>query len=156
MTEGARRRWWAAAAVAAVAGVAGVLAWRRPATVPDTEHLPVARHEERDIGFRPLAIAAGLTLLGLAALAGLALWIYPNTPTDKSLPVPMPGFPQPVLQTNVAADYATLHGRQLRQLEGAFWLDRERNLVHLPIAQAMEAVAREGIADWPTTRERRR
>ena len=139
-----------------LAGTAGLLAWRRHGAETDPEHLPVARHEERDVGFRPLAIGAGLTLAGLAAMAGLALWIYPDTPTDKSLPDPMPAFPQPVLQANVGADYAALHTRQLDQLNGAYWLDRAQNVVHLPITQAMEAVAREGIADWPTAKERRK
>ena len=149
-------RWWLAAAGAAVAAAAGLVAWRRHEALPDTANLPVARHEEQDIGFRPLAVAAGLTLLGLASMAGLALWIYPDTPTDKSLPNPMPTFPQPVLQTNVGADYATLHSRQLQQLNGAYWLDQAHGTVHLPIDQAMAAVAREGIPDWPTARERRK
>lgn len=147
------RRLWAAAALA---GTGLLLAWRRHATVTDTEHLPVARHEERDIAFRPVAIGAALTLVALAAMAGLALWTYPDTPTDKSLPSPLPAFPQPALQDNVGADYATLHAGQLRQLNGAYWLDRSHNLVHVPIDQAMAAVARDGIADWPTTPERRK
>ena len=101
-------------------------------------------------------MAAGLTLAALAAMAGLALWIYPDSPTDKSIKLPLPQFPQPVLQDNVAADYATLHDRQLDQLNGAYWLDQAHTVVHVPIQQAMEAVARDGIPDWPAAKERRR
>ena len=150
-----RRRWWAVAG-AALAGAAGLVAWRWRAEGANSENLPVARHEERDIGFRPMATGAGLTLIGLAATAGLALWIYPNSPTDKSMPQPMPQFAQPTLQNNVAADYGTLHDEQLRQLNGAYWMDRANNVVHVPIDQAMADVAREGIRDWPTAKERRR
>ena len=145
-----------AATGAALAGLAGLAWWRWRPEGGDLQNLPVARHEERDVGFRPMAIAFGLTLLGLAAAAGVALWIYPNTPADKSLPQPMPQFPQPVLQDNVAADYGTMHAEQLGKLNGAYWMDRANNVVHVPIAQAMADVAREGIHDWPTAKERRK
>ena len=150
-----RRKWWSAAA-AVLAAVAGLALWRWRPEGGDPGNLPVARHEERDIGFRVMAMGAGLTLLGLAAVVGVALWIYPDTPTDKSLPQHLPDFPQPRLQDNVAADYDTIHGEQLRQLDGAYWIDRANRVVHVPIQQAMEDVAREGIRDWPAAKERRK
>ena len=151
----AGRRWWAAAG-AALAGTAGLALWHWRPEGTDPGNLPVARHETRDIGFRPIVVSAGLALAGLAAMVGLALWIYPGTATDKSIQLPLPQFPQPALQDNVSADYETLHARQLEQLNGAYWLDRAHGVVHVPVRQAMEAVARDGIPDWPATRERRR
>ena len=122
---------------------------------PEHEHeqdnLPPARHEGTDVGFRALLVAGVLMLLALGGVLGFAEWLYPGAQTDKILlPANNETFPAPRLQPDVAADMARFRAEQLQQLNSAYWLDRERNRVHMPIADAMQDVAVRGIPDWPT------
>ena len=39
---------------------------------------------------------------------------------------------------------------EMRRLNSAGWQDRAAGTVHIPIDQAMRAVAAEGIPGWPT------
>ena len=128
----------------------------RPATPaaadgPEQDNLPPARHEGADVGFRAMLVAGALMLLALGGMLGLAAWLYPGAQTDKLLaPATNATFPAPRLQPDVAADMARFQAEQLQQLNGAYWLDRERSRVHMPIADAMRDVAAHGIPDWPT------
>ena len=84
-------------------------------------------------------------------MLGFASWLYPGAQTDKILlPATNETFPAPRLQPDAAADMARFRAEQLQQLNGAYWLDRERRRVHMPIADAMRDVAARGIPDWPT------
>ncbi len=124
-----------------------------PAAADGPEHeqdLPPARHEGTDVGFRVLLVAGVLMLLALGGVLGFAAWLYPGAQTDKILmPANNETFPAPRLQPDVAADMARFRAEQLQQLNGAYWLDQERNRVHMPIADAMRDVAARGIPDWP-------
>jgi len=130
----------------------------RPATDgPEQEHeheqdnLPPARHEGADVGFRVMLAAGVLMLLVLGGMLGFAAWLYPGAQTDKLLaPATNATFPAPRLQPDVAADMAQFRAEQLQQLNGTYWLDRDRRRVHMPIGDAMRDVAAHGIADWPT------
>ena len=131
-----------------------------PATAdgPEQEHeheqdnLPPARHEGADVGFRVMLVAGVLMLLAVGGTLGFAAWLYPGAQTDKLLaPATNATFPAPRLQPDVAADMAQFRAEQLQQLNGTYWLDRDRNRVHMPIGDAMRDVAAHGIPDWPTT-----
>ncbi len=111
--------------------------------------LPPAAHETSDVGFRPMLIAGIAMLGGLAAVMGVAFWLYPGSVHERQVPLPLPGFPAPQLQTDPAADMAAFQARQRRQLDTAYWTLRGARQLHLPISQAMQDVARRGIADWP-------
>ena len=149
-----RRRWLAAGA--AVTTLAGIVLWRLLPATGDTLDLPVARHETRDIAFRPIFIAGLLTLAGLAGIGGLAAWLYPQSRASSAVTTPLPSFPQPVLQPDTGADMASLRAEQMRALNGVYWLDHEHNIVHLPIDAAMREVATHGIPDWPAAPARQR
>ena len=144
---------WAALA----AGIGGGLARnlpRRVAPLPDDppeEDLPPARHEDTDVGVRPLLVAGVLMLLALGGVLGLSLKLYPGSRTDKAIVPPRDiDFPAPRLQTDTGADMARFRAEQMQQLNGAYWLDRERGRVHLPVKDAMRDVAASGIPDWPS------
>ena len=118
----------------------------------EQEHLPPARHERTDVGLRAMAIAGVLMVAGLGGMLTLASWLYPGSRTDKALAAPNGSeFPAPRLQTDVGADMARFRAEQLQQLNGAYWLDRDRDLVHMPIKDAMRDVASHGIPDWPAS-----
>lgn len=129
--------------------VGAALARLLPARPQHEGPLPPAAHETSDVAFRPMLIAGIAMSAGLLAVLGLALWLYPGSVRDQAIPLPLPGFPEPRLQTDPAGDMAAFQARQRRQLETAYWTSRAAGRVHLPIGQAMQDVARRGIPDWP-------
>ena len=148
----ARRGAEYGAAVLAATGLISLLPRRGAATEgpdpgaegPAERHLPPAHHEHQDVGFRAMALGGVGVLLTALGVAGLAFWLYPKP--DKVLRLPAPS-----LQDDTVADMNRFRGEQLRQLNGIYWVDRAAGTVHLPITTAMRLVAKEGIADWPTT-----
>ena len=126
------RRWWPA--------------------LSEQANLPTARHEASDVAFRPLLIGGVGVLALVAVLAGLVGLLYPGA-RDPHLvrSGAVPPFPAPALQPDPAADMARFRAQQLQQLNGVWWVDRARGIVHQPIADAMRRLAAQGIADWPTT-----
>ncbi len=158
LRRGAAWLGWAVVAAAAGGGLARLLP--RPAAngpgdlpgnVPEDE-LPPARHEETDVGFYPLLIAGVLMLFALGGVLGLSAWLYPGSRTDKVFVPPRnTEFPAPRLQTDTGADMERFRAQQMQQLNGAYWLDRERGRVHMPIGDAMRDVAARGIPDWPAS-----
>ena len=116
-----------------------------------SEHiLPPARHETRDIGFRPLVIGAGLMALTLILLAGFVWWMFPGTRTDKVIAGRVPAFPTPQLQTSPSADMARFTAAEMAALNSYGWVDRQAGIVHIPITAAMQQIVQRGIPDWPT------
>ena len=57
--------------------------------------------------------------------------------------------PAPNLQLDPPADLATLNAREDTQLESYGWVDRDKGIAHIPLAQAMKDVASRGIPDFP-------
>ena len=115
--------------------------------------LPPARHETRDVRFKHIAAAASLMAAALAIVLLAALWIFPDTLTDQYVATPLPRFAEPTLQPSPRADMEAFRARQMRELNGTYWLDRAHGVVHLPIEQAMRKVAAEGIQDWPAPKQ---
>jgi hypothetical protein len=133
---------------AAGAGLAG-WAWLRPVDAGPESDLPPARHEQRDVGFKPMLIAGVLMLLALLSVVGSAAWLFPDSRQDRVIDLPQAQFPTPQLQPRPAADLDVFRKRQLEALNSAYWIDRDARRVHIPIAQAMRDVAQHGITDWP-------
>jgi len=115
--------------------------------------LDPARHEATDIG--PHLIWAGVTLLlvSVVFLALVVLWLYPGATTDRTLRLPLPRYPDPQLQPNPAADMARFRDEEMRQLNGAGWIDKAKGIAHIPIADAMRKIAQENIPGWPAATE---
>jgi hypothetical protein len=116
----------------------------------DTDILiPKARHEHSDIG-AGFIWAATASMLGLLlACALLVLWLYPALLSDTGLQQPLPLYPAPRLQTDPGAAMRTFHAQQMQQLDSTGWTDSQREVLHIPIADAMRIVAHEGIPGWP-------
>jgi len=164
MRERGRERSWLArrgaeyaAAVLATTGLISALPRRaapganaQDAGTEALRHLPPAQYDRKDAGFAPMAYGAAGVLVALALMIGIATWLYPAP--DKTLRFQPPvSYPGPSLQPDPQADMARFRAEQLRQLNGAYWIDKAAGTVHLPIEDAMRLVAREGIADWPKT-----
>ncbi len=114
--------------------------------------MPSAQYEPRDIG-EGFIWGAVATMLGV--LAGCALLIralYPGSMADRIMHPPLQHFPAPQLQSNPARDFADFYRSELQRLGSTGWVDREHGLVHIPIERAMQLIATEGIAGWPTAK----
>ena len=119
-----------------------------PERVP-AKALPPARHEQNDIGLRFMASLLGTIGCTLLLLLGIAYLIFPNSPRDRRFAMPFPTLPAPALQTNPQHDMQTFKTEEMARLNSVGWVDRTAGVVHIPIEQAMRAVAAEGIAGWP-------
>jgi hypothetical protein len=116
---------------------------------PET-FIPNARHEHSDIG-AGFIWAATASMLGLLlACALLVGWLYPSSLSDTALQRPLPVFPAPLLQADPGADMRAFRAKQMQQLDSTGWMDPERQVLHIPIADAIRIVAREGVPGWPT------
>jgi len=116
----------------------------------DHRGLVPAHHETSDVTLR---LATGLLALAgilLLLLLGLAWLMFPREVKDQRFAQPFPEWPGPRLQVDPAADMKQFHTEEMRRLNIAGWRDRTANTVHIPIDQAMRAVAAEGIPGWPT------
>jgi hypothetical protein len=108
-----------------------------------------AHRETSDVTFRLatglLALAGALLLL----LLGLAWLMFPGEVKDQRFSGPFPDWPDPRLQSDPPADMQRFRAEEMQWLNSAGWRDRAAKTVHIPIDQAMRAVAAEGIPGWP-------
>ena len=114
-----------------------------------TRILAPARRETRDVGLRFMLALLGSIATVLVLMLGLAWWIFPGEVADRRFAQPFPNFPGPRLQPDPRLDMETFYAQEMTRLNSAGWADRQAGTVHVPIDQAMRAVAAEGIAGWP-------
>ena len=108
------------------------------------------RHNREDAavnGGRVLAITLGFT--AFAGLLAIGLhFVYRATVDPSKFDQPLTTFPIPQIQPNPTEDYLGFRRRQNLELAGYAWVDRDRGLVHVPIARAMTLIATEGDAGY--------
>lgn len=117
-----------------------------------SEHdaLPRPHHELSDMRFAPMLVAALALAATLLLLAGFAALLFPRALGNRVITGRLPPTASPALQSSPRADMAAFHAREMEQLNSFGWIDRDKGIVHVPIANAMRAVARDGIPEWPT------
>jgi len=98
---------------------------------------------------------AGIAIT-LGAVVGVATALFPGTLSGRMSGLPPPKFPPPTLQASPRADMARFLRAELERLNSTGWIDRDRGIVHIPIADAMRKVADEGIPGWTTPKEARK
>lgn len=96
--------------------------------------------------------AIGLTLLGIFLFLVIAplvlIMAYPRAVSDVSRRLTVEA-PPPDLQTNPAQDLANFEAEQTRALNGYYWIEKQKGVVHIPIEEAMKKLARDGIDGFP-------
>ncbi len=112
--------------------------------------LSPARRERKDVSLRFMLALLALIAAVLLLLLGLSFVIFPGEMQDRRFAQPFPSFPAPRLQPNPALDWTVFHAQEMAKLNSAGWQDRTAGSVHIPIEQAMRAVATEGIKGWPS------
>jgi hypothetical protein len=97
------------------------------------------------IAIRPVLLTGlGIVLFVAATLAGVRL--YYTLTVDLPLMRPPRSFPEPHLQRAPASDLVALLRTQKARLSGYAWVDREKGIATMPIADAMRRLAAEGDA----------
>lgn len=111
--------------------------------------MPVEVRDNREdpgVRIRLVLVLAGAFLM-IVALAMFGLHHYYRVGLSaKTAPQSLGSFPVPQLQPNPTGDYREFHRRQSEQLSGYAWVDRDRDLVHVPIERAMDFVVSRGSA----------
>ena len=54
------------------------------------------------------------------------------------------------------ADMQAFYAQEMRRLNSAGWIDKAHGTVHIPISDAMQKIARDGIPGWPGPSETQR
>lgn len=94
----------------------------------------------------------GLVLLGILACAVTATLVmmlaYPSSLDDVSRAVRVEP-PKPRLEVDPPQDLAAFEAEQRKRLDTYYWVDSQRGIVHIPIEQAMQKLARDGIPGFP-------
>ena len=112
--------------------------------------LPPARYEPSDVTFRFLARGAGIVIAALLLCMFGVMWMFPDAMQDRRIPSALPVYPAPRLQADPAADLYRFTAEALSRLNSAGWVDKSHGIVHIPVDEAMQRIAAQGIPDWPT------
>ena len=94
------------------------------------------------------AIAAGI-LVFVIAVPLLIPVIYPQTLVRRTAEAPHISHSAPRLAVHPLADLARFKRAEDIEVESYGWIDRDRSLVRIPVAQAMDILARRG-PQWPS------
>jgi hypothetical protein len=113
-----------------------------------TDANPATAFEPSDwpVGTVALVILGILIVLVVAPL--LLWWAYPNAASDVNRALAAPP-PEPRLQVHSEADLARFRAAEEHELNTYYWIDKQKGIVRIPIAQAMRTLARRGIAGFP-------
>lgn len=95
------------------------------------------------------ALALGVALF-LLAVPFLVWASYPDARRLGRIPNNLPLPPEPRLQVGPQVDLDRLHARESDQLATFGWVDRDKQIAHMPIEQAMKLLAERGLAGWPS------
>ncbi|WP_395456795.1 hypothetical protein ACHMW5_15830 [Azospirillum melinis] len=145
-----------------VAGAAAALlfGWLRQGRGRPPKRKPLQEGSNPDTMFETLdtppwlfpvlgGLAAGLIVTVVVSL----LLIFPEAAKDENHALATP-MPEPRLQTDPVADLKRYKAQAMQRLTSYGWVDREHDVAHIPIDEAMRHVAEHGIADWPADAKR--
>ena len=146
-----------------LAVILGFIAWAvgqsygaaKPPATPKLEKLAHPGHEERDsqprIVFGFVIILAVTVLFIVVATLGVFRDFGErnaavNRPPTPELTVTTQVSPEPRLQSNPTYDLNRFREEEETRLNSYGWVDSAHGVVHIPIQQAMQMIARQGLA----------
>ena len=111
---------------------------------------PHAGHETTDINVWAVGkFAIGLVIVcvvSLLLLFGLLKFFQSREETSVANTVePVKLFPEPQLQKTEILDLKALHAEEDKLLNGYAWVDPKQGIVRIPVAQAIEVLAKRGL-----------
>ena len=109
---------------------------------------PASAYEPSDwrLGVVGIVFLGTLAFLSIAPLALVLGFPGAVRDVDRS-----PGVepPPPRLQVDPARDLTDLRADEDRRVNTYYWVDKERGVVHIPIARAMQFLVERGIDGFP-------
>lgn len=113
-------------------------------------------YEHRDANIRTLLQFAFWLAVLIVVILFAMRWTFgflsvkeplgpPPTPFENARVLP----PQPRLQVEPHQDLKTYCDQQLSNLNGYGWVDQQNGMVHIPIEEAMDKLARQGLPTRP-------
>lgn len=120
-----------------------------------TEHqaeTPKTAFEPTDWELGPVALiyVGVLVLLVICSFVLIPAYRAALPDADRTPTISAPG---PRLQTNPQGDFQKFRAEEEKRLRSFYWVDREKGTVHIPIDQAMQQLARTGIASFGKTEQ---
>ena len=111
---------------------------------------PHAGHETTDVNVWAIGkFAIGLVVVcvvSIGLLFGLLKFFQSREETSVANTVePTKLFPEPQLQKTPIPDLKAIHAEEDKLLNGYAWVDAPKGLVRIPVAQAIEVLARRGL-----------
>jgi hypothetical protein len=101
------------------------------------------RREPLDLRPRTI-LAVGLGTLAFLVVALGCLWLFETWMGMDRSAGPARTFPPPRLQSDPAGELRAYEAEQRTLLESYAWADRDRSLVRIPVARAMDMIAARG------------
>lgn len=113
---------------------------------------PKIAFEPTDWDLAPVAAVYIATLVLLVISCLVLIVAYPSALPDvsRALHINPPG---PRLQVNSEADLQRFRTEEEQQLNGYYWIDKQKGIVHIPIDTAMQNLARTGIDGFPKAQQ---
>lgn len=118
----------------------------------ETKHpqSPHAGHETTDVDVWAVGkFAIGLVVVcvvSIGLLFGLLKFFQSREETSVANTVePTKLFPEPQLQKTPIPDLKAIHAEEDKLLNGYAWVDQPKGVVRIPVAQAIEVLARRGL-----------
>jgi hypothetical protein len=94
-------------------------------------------------------LIASLAIGAAAFILVTPLILHAVNPVHERAAEPGQRPPSPRLQIDAKADLASFRRNEQSQLDSPGWIDRDQNIVRIPIGDAMRIVARRGLPGWP-------
>jgi hypothetical protein len=116
------------------------------------EDNPETAYERSDwpLGTIGLILAAIFLMLAISPFVMIAA--FPTTTSDVSRTLTVQP-PQPRLQTDPSTDFGQFRAAEEKRLNSYYWIDRNKGIVHIPIAQTMKEVVEKGIDGFPREKQ---
>jgi hypothetical protein len=114
-----------------------------------------AGREVRDVNVRGILYLAVAVVVMAAAIHLLLWWLFgvyerqaaSQDPKQSPLFDPEQQPPEPRLQNTPTRDYARFRQQQEEQLNSYGWVDRQKEVVHIPVSRAMELLLDRGLPE---------
>jgi hypothetical protein len=112
------------------------------------EDNPKTAFEKSDWPLGTIGLVLLGTLIFLVITPFVLMGAFPRAVSDVSRALSVEP-PQPRLQTDPSEDLAKFLVGEDKRLNTYYWIDRKNGIVHIPIEQAMQELAEEGIDGFP-------